>query len=126
MIGEGGRQRPNQWQGLALQAKYYDPCREGRRMPQDVCEVTIEGDENPPFPGGDGKDLLIGRAREPLIACPRNVMPGLLEDGPNAVGHILVELDGSHDYADMGTMLSRERSAAYASAAAIASLGKPG
>lgn len=70
-------------------------------MPQDVREITVERDENARFTRGD-------------------------ENGPNTVGDILVELDRSHNYADMETMLSRERSAAYASAAAIASLGKLG
>lgn len=117
---------PNQWQGLALKAKHRDPGREDWRMPQDVRKIAIEGDEDAPFAGGHGKDLLIGRARELLIARKGHVMPRVPENGRNTVRHILVELNGGHDYADTGTMLSRARAAAYASAAAIASLGKPG
>lgn len=119
-------QLANQWQGLALQAEHHDSGGETWRMPQDVSEIAVEGDQDAPFTGGDRKDLLIGRARELLIARQRHVMPRVPEDGRNTVRHILVELNAGHDYADTGTMLSRERSAAYASAAAIASLGKPG
>lgn len=61
MIRKHGGQRPNQWQGLVSQAKYDNPCREDRRMPQDVREITVERDENARFTRGDGKDLLIGQ-----------------------------------------------------------------
>jgi hypothetical protein len=39
-------------------------------------------------------------------------MPGGSKNGRHTVRHILVELDRRHGYADIGTMVSRERSAA--------------
>ncbi len=60
------------------------------------------------------------------VARKGHIVTGGLQNARHAVWDILIELHRRHDQAVTGTMLSRANSAAYAKAAAIASVGNDG
>ena len=96
-------------------------------MLDDVRESTIERNQHTAFVGRRGEDAVIGNAVKLLIPRERHIVTGLAENCPNRIRNILIELDRRHDYAaGIGTMVSRASSAAYASAAGIASFGRVG
>ena len=95
-------------------------------MAEDVGEVPVKRDQHTTLGAGHGEHVVIHGADELLIPRECDVVPRLTEDRTNRVWDVLVQLYGGHDYAVISTMLSRASSAAYASAAAIASFGSVG
>ena len=95
-------------------------------MAQDVGEVAVKRHEGSTFGGGDTEHTLVIRTRQLLITHEGHVVSGYSKDSRDAVGDILVELHSRHNQAVTGTILSRAKSAAYANAAGIASLGNVG
>ncbi len=94
-------------------------------MTDDVGKVEVECDENPNLRDGLGENIGIWGAGQSFFPGKLNVMTQLTQYGCHSVWDILIQLD-AHHYAVMGTMRSRAKSAAYASAAGIASGGSVG
>jgi hypothetical protein len=70
---------------------------------------------------------VIRNAGQLLITSNRDIVAGFPENCPDGVRNVLIELDRGHSYAaGIGTIVSRAKSAAYANAAGIASLGSVG
>jgi len=96
-------------------------------MPEDVCEVTIKRDEDTVFSVGHRQNPIVIDSSEPLVAGQCGVVTVLAKNDADGVGNVLVQLDARHGYAaGIGTIRSRASSAAYASAAAMASFGNVG
>ena len=96
-------------------------------MLNDIGESTIEGNEDTAFGGGDGEQPIIRNARQLLVTSKHYVVASFPENRPDRVRNVLIELNRWHGYAaGIGTIVSRAKSAAYANAAGIASLGSVG
>jgi hypothetical protein len=65
-------------------------------MSQDVREVAIQGDEHTAFASHNRKKLIVTGTRQVLISGERDIVASSSENGRDAVGHVLVELDGRH------------------------------
>ena len=90
------RQPTNQWERLVVKPKDHDAGRICRRMPRDVGEVTIEGDERSALASDNGQEVIVSRSRQVLFPSERYVVAGSPENRRDAVGHVLIELDGGH------------------------------
>lgn len=95
-------------------------------MPTDVAEVQVERDQGTTLGQSLRGDPFVARSGQPFVPRRRDIVAGLAQDGPDQVGNVLIQLDGRHGYAGIGTIRSRANSAAYASAAGIASAGSVG
>lgn len=96
-------------------------------MLNDIGEATIERNQDAAFTGRGDEQLVIRNTGQLLITRQGHVVACLTKSRPHRVGNVLIELDRWHDYAaGIGTIVSRARSAAYASAAGIASFGRVG
>ena len=126
MLRQCRRQSVDDRKRLLLKPEHHNARGEIRWVTQDVGEVAVQADQDAGLMRGHRQKPIVGSAGQLLIARQRHIMTGGTKNGRDTVRHILVELDRGHGYADTGTMVSRERSAAYASAAAIASLGSVG
>ncbi len=114
-------------EGFVLQANDDDPGGGFGWMPKDIRKVAIERDEYSVLSAGDRQNPIVVRAGELLVAGERGVVAVLAENDAHRVWNVLVQLDARHGYAaEIGTIRSRASSAAYASAAAMASLGNVG
>lgn len=91
-------------------------------MLNDVGEATIKRHQHAAFTGRCDEELVIRRISQFFIVRQGHVVARLPKDRPHRVGNVFIALDRWHDYAaGIGTIVSRARSAAYASAAGIAS-----
>ncbi len=116
----------NARQCLVLKANHGDTRRGCRWMAEDVGEIAIKGHECASLGRGDRQESLIAGARQLLIPRESDIVARCSKESRDAVGDVLVELYSNHDQVVTGTMLSRARSAAYAKAAGIASVGNVG
>lgn len=96
-------------------------------MLDDIRQAAIERHQNAAFTRSDRQQLIVGDAAQSLLAGQSHVVAGLPKNRSYGIRNILIELDRRHSYAaGMGTIVSRARSAAYANAAGIASVGSVG
>lgn len=79
-----------------------------------------------PSEAATAKTRSVALSGQLLVASEGNIVTSRPKNARYQVRKIFIELDGSHDQAVTGTTLSRARSAAYANAAGMASLGNPG
>jgi hypothetical protein len=57
---------------------------------------SVERDEDAALLGGDMQQHVVGRAGEMLVTGERDIVSTVAEDCGNAVGDVLVQLDGGH------------------------------
>ena len=96
-------------------------------MLNDIREPTIEGNQHTAFTRRCTEQPVIRNTGQLFVTSKGDVVAGLPENCAHRVGNVLIEFDRRHDYAaGIGTIVSRARSAAYAKAAGIASLGSVG
>jgi len=92
-----------------------------------IRESTVERHQHTAFGSGHREQPVIRNASQLLITSNRGIVASVPENRPDGVRYVLIELDRWHSYAaGMGTIVSRAKSAAYAKAAGIASLGSVG
>jgi hypothetical protein len=112
---------------LLTQANHDDAGRPIWRVLNHIRESTIKGHQHTPFGSGHREQPVIGNASQSLITSRHGIVASVPENRPDGVRYVLIELDRWHRYAaGMGTIVSRAKSAAYANAAGIASLGNVG
>jgi hypothetical protein len=96
-------------------------------MLNDIRESTVERHQHTAFGRGHSEQPIVRNAGQLLITGNRDIVAGFPQKRPDGVRYVLIELDRGHSYAaGIGTIVSRARSAAYANAAGIASLGSVG
>ncbi len=89
-------QPTNQRKRLVVESKHNDAGRICGRMSQNIREVAIEGDQRTALASDYGEKMIVSRSGQILITRERDVVAGSPENGRDAVGHVLVELDSRH------------------------------
>ena len=96
-------------------------------MLNDIGESTIERDQHAAFGHGHSEQPIIRSTCQLLVPSNHYIVTSIPKNRPNRVRNILIKFDRWHSYAaGIGTIVSRAKSAAYANAAGIASLGSVG